>query len=86
MARRSEIDHKELKEPDAFMEGVGSTVTYIRENRTQVLGAIAAVVTVFSLGVWWNISSGQKLDTAAAAFMRATDASNPTISRWPMRP
>jgi tetratricopeptide (TPR) repeat protein len=74
MARRSEIDHKELKEPDAFMEGVGTTVTYVREHRAQVLGAIVGAATVFSLGVWWNISSGQNLDTAAAAFMRATDA------------
>ncbi len=74
MARRTEIDQKELKEPDAFMEGVGATLTYVRENRAQVIGAIGAVVTVFALGVWWNASSSQKTETAAAAFMRATDA------------
>jgi predicted negative regulator of RcsB-dependent stress response len=74
MARRSEIDHKELKGPDAFMEGVGSTLTYVRENRALVLGAIGAVVAVFAIGVYWNVSSEQKRETAAAAFMRATDA------------
>ena len=74
MARRSEIDHKDLKEPDAFMEGVGTTLSYVRENRTMVLGAIGAVVAVFAVGVYWNVSSEQKLETAAAAFMRATDA------------
>jgi len=74
MARRHEIDHKELKEPDAFMEGVGSTLTYVRENSTTVLGGIAAAAAVFSLGVWWNVSSTHDLESAAAAFMRATDA------------
>lgn len=74
MARRSEIDHKELKEPDAFMEGVGTTLTYVRENSAMVLGGIGAATAVFALGVWWNVSSQQNLETAAAAFMRATDA------------
>jgi predicted negative regulator of RcsB-dependent stress response len=74
MARRKEIDQKELREPDAFMEGVGTTLTYVQENRTKVFGAIGAAIGVFALGVWWNTSSAAKLDQAAAAFMRATDA------------
>jgi hypothetical protein len=74
MARRTEIDHKELKEPDAFMEGVGQVVTYVRENRVQVIGSAVAVTALFLGITWWVSSSARHSDTTAAAFLRATDA------------
>lgn len=68
------IDRKELKSPDAFFLGVGSVNRFIQENRALAIGGTIAVVLAFAGLASWRAQSRQARESAAAAFLRATDA------------
>lgn len=70
----ADFDRKELKEADAFFEGVGKANRFLTENRTQVLAAVAGVVVLFLGGIAWSSSRTRVAESASAAFLRATDA------------
>ncbi len=74
MAKRTEIDHKELKEADAFFEGFGRARRWVEENTRTVLGIVVGVAVLFVAGVSWSAYSQNRADGTAAAFLRATDA------------
>ena len=74
MAKQKHLDHKELKEPDAFFESFGRARRWVEENARTVAGIIVATTVVFVAGVSWSAYSERQADDTAAAFLRATDA------------
>ena len=70
----ADFDRKELKEADAFFEGVGKANRFLTENRNQVLAAAGGVVVLFLGGIAWSSNQSRVAQTASAAFLRATDA------------
>ncbi|RMF23807.1 MAG: hypothetical protein D6760_04690, partial [Deltaproteobacteria bacterium] len=74
MAKKVELHHKDLKEPDAFFETMGRVNRYVRENRAQVIAAAVAVTVVFVGGVSWSSYRTRAAEHAAATFIRATES------------
>ena len=70
----ADFDRKDLKEADAFFEGVGKANRYLTENRNQVLAVIGAALVLFVGGIAWSANRSRVAETASAAFLRATDA------------
>ena len=78
------IDRKDLKTPDAFFQGVGTANRFYQEHRTAVILGSIAVIAVFVGTVSWRSSRTAAAESAAAAFLRATDAveeSSPASAR-----
>ena len=70
----ADFDRKELKQADAFFEGVGQANRFLTEHRNKVLLAAGAVVVLFLGGIAWSSNRTQVAENTSAAFLRATDA------------
>jgi predicted negative regulator of RcsB-dependent stress response len=68
------IDRKELKTPDAFFQGVGTANRFYHEHRIPIVVGAVAIVAIFLGTVSWRSSRNAAAESAAAAFLRATDA------------
>jgi hypothetical protein len=68
------LDRKELKAPDPFFVSVGSVNRFVSENPRAAIGGAIAVVLLFVGVVSWRSSSVRSAESAAAGFLRATDA------------
>ena len=70
----ADFDRKELKQADAFFEGVGQANRFLTEHRNKVLLAAGAIVVLFLGGIAWSSNRAQVAENTSAAFLRATDA------------
>ena len=70
----SHLDRKDLKTPDAFFQGVGTANRFYHEHRIPMIVGTIAVVAFFLGIVSWRSSRHAAAESAAAAFLRATDA------------
>lgn len=68
------LDRKDLKTPDAFFQGVGTANRFYHEHRVPMVVGTIAIVACFLGIVSWRSSRNAAAESAAAAFLRATDA------------
>jgi len=68
------LDRKDLKTPDAFFQGVGTANRFYHEHRTPMVVGTIAIVAIFLAAVSWRSSRNAAAESAASAFLRATDA------------
>jgi predicted negative regulator of RcsB-dependent stress response len=68
------LDRKDLKTPDAFFQGVGTANRFYHEHRTPMIAGTIAILAIFLGTVSWRSSRNAAAESAAAAFLRATDA------------
>jgi hypothetical protein len=78
----ADFDRKELKQADAFFEGVGKANRFLNENRYQVLLAAVAVVVLFLGGIAWSSNRTRVAENTSAAFLRATYAGYEDCFVW----
>ena len=66
----ADFDRKELKEADAFFEGVGRANRFLTENRNQVLAAVAGVVVLFLGTIAWSSNRTRVAENASGIAVR----------------
>lgn len=73
-AKAGKISRKDLKQPDAFVESVGTFTTYYREHRTTVIVGAVVAASIFIGTVAVTGYQRRASANAAAAFFRGTEA------------